>query len=142
MVNIKDFDWSLLQIAKKSYKNIGIYYIRYVTMKRISDYENINSPNLLYLIIGEVNRYIGEGNGNKYLTFASTAKNKEVLTRYTELWDEIKYLMMTINGSEASEYEKHFMKIRFESDDNLSLNIILKLHILTVIVRSVFQKFF
>ena len=122
MINIKDFDWSLLQIDKKSSKNIGIYYIRYVTMKRISDYENNNSPNLLYLIIDEVIRYAGESNGNKYLTFASTAKNKEVLTKYTELLDEIKYLMMTINGGEAGEYEKHFMKIRFESDDNCNSN--------------------
>ena len=32
------------------------------------------------------------------------------------------------------------MKIRFESDDNLPLNNILKLHMLTVIVRSVFEE--
>ena len=32
------------------------------------------------------------------------------------------------------------MKIRFESDDNLPLNNILKLHMLTTIVRSVFEE--
>ena len=36
--------------------------------------------------------------------------------------------------------KKDFMKIRFESDDNLLLNEILKLHMLTVIVRSVFEE--
>ena len=38
------------------------------------------------------------------------------------------------------EYEKDFMKIKFNSDDNLPLNKMLKLHMLTVIVRSVFEE--
>ena len=45
--NIKDFDRSLIKIDKKSYKNIGIYCIGYVTIKSINDYENINSVNPL-----------------------------------------------------------------------------------------------
>ena len=77
-------------------------------------------------------------NGNKYLTFASTGNNKKVLKKYTELWDEIKYLIKTINGGEAGEYGKEYMKIKFSSDDNLPLNKIL--HMLTVTVRSVFQE--
>ena len=59
-------------------------------MKKIGDYENINSVNPLSLIIGEVDGYIGERNGNRYLTFDSTDKNKEVLKKYTELWNVIK----------------------------------------------------
>ena len=39
MINIKDFGSSLLNIDKKSYKNIGIYNIRYITIKKIGDYE-------------------------------------------------------------------------------------------------------
>ena len=33
MINIKDFDPNLLKIDKKSYKNIDIYYIDYITVK-------------------------------------------------------------------------------------------------------------
>ena len=55
-----------------------------------SDYVKINSVNSLYLIIGEVDGYFGEKNGSKYLTLVSTDKNKEVLTKYTQLWDNIK----------------------------------------------------
>ena len=58
MINIKNFDSSLLKIDKKSYKNIGIYYTGYITIKSISDHENINSVNPLYLIIGETDGYI------------------------------------------------------------------------------------
>ena len=45
-----------------------------------------------------------------------------------------------MNGGEAGEYEKEYMKTRFSSDDNLPLNKILKFRILTVIARSVFQQ--
>ena len=48
MINIKDFDLSLLNIDKKSYKNIGIYNIGYITIKKLDDYENIYSVNPLY----------------------------------------------------------------------------------------------
>ena len=91
MINIKDFDPDLIKIYKKSYKNIGSYYIGYITIKSISDYENISSVNPLYLIIGDVDGYIEENNGSEYLTFASTDKNKKVLEKYVKLWNEIKY---------------------------------------------------
>ena len=81
MINIEDFDSSLLKLDNKSYKNIAIYYIGYITIKSISDYNNINSVDPLYFIIGEADGYIEEKNGNKYLTFASTNKNKEVLKK-------------------------------------------------------------
>ena len=94
MINIGDFDSNLLKIDKKSYKNIDIYYIGYITMTDF-DYVKINSVNSLYLIVGEGDGYIEEKNGNKYLNFASTDKNTEVLKKYTKLWDEIKYQIKT-----------------------------------------------
>ena len=92
IINIKKFDWSLLKIDKKSYKNTAIYYIGYVTTNSISDYESINSVNQLYLIAGKSDGYIEEKNENKYLAFASTDKNKEELKKYIELWNWIKNL--------------------------------------------------
>ena len=57
----------------------------------------INSVKPLYLMIGEADRYIEENNGSKYLTFASTDKNKKVLEKYINLWDKIKHYIQTIN---------------------------------------------
>ena len=53
LINIKKFDSNLLKIDKKSYKDIGIYNIGYITIKKIDDYENIYSINPLHLIIGK-----------------------------------------------------------------------------------------
>ena len=79
MINIKNFDPILLKIDKKSYKNIGIYNIGYITIKKIDDYENIYSVNPLYLIIAHANGYIEEKGVNIYLIFDSTDENKELL---------------------------------------------------------------
>ena len=60
MINIKDFNPSLLKTGKKSYKDIGIYNIRQLTIKKIDDYENIQGIIPLYLAINEVNKFIKE----------------------------------------------------------------------------------
>ena len=68
MIKIKDCDSSLIKIDKKPYKNIGIYNIGYITIKKLTIMnENINSVNPLYLIIGKANGYVEENNGNNYL---------------------------------------------------------------------------
>ena len=71
MTDIKTFDADLLKIDKKSYKDIGIYNIGYITRKKIDDYENIYSVNPLYLRINHANGYIEEKGANKYLVFDS-----------------------------------------------------------------------
>ena len=78
-INIKKFDSNLLKIDKKSYKDIGIYNIGYITIKKIDDCENIYSVNPLYLLVNHASGYIEEKNGNKYLIFDSVDENKEVL---------------------------------------------------------------
>ena len=108
--------------------------------KKIDDYWNINSVNSLYVIIGKADGYIEENNGNKYLVFASTDDNKKVFEKFTKLWDEIKHFIETIIGGKKLEYEKDFMKIKFNSNDILPLNKMLKLHMLAVIVRFVFEE--
>ena len=120
------------------YKNNDIYYIRYITIKD-SDYVKINSINPLYLIINKVHGYIKEKNGNKYLTLISTDKNKEASTKYTELWDWIKNLIEKVNNK-PSEYRKEFMKIKFNSDDNLPLNKTLKIHNMTIVLDLFLKK--
>ena len=87
------------------------------------DNENIDSVNSLYLIFNNVDGYIKcksieESNENKYLIFASTDKNKEVLEEYTKLWGEIKNQIETISGGKPIKYGRDFMKIRFELNDD------------------------
>ena len=90
--------------------------------------------------IGKAYGYIEQKSGNKHLIFASTDKNKSIKKKNAELWDGIKYLIKAVNGGEVCGYEKDFMKSKLNSDDSLPLNKILKLHNLTIVIRSVFQE--
>ena len=103
IINIEEFNSSLLKIDKISYKDIDIYYIGYITMKKIGDYENIYSVNPLYLIIGKVNGHIEcnsiecEKIEGKYSVFDSTDENKKVSKKYRELRSGIKNAIEAIN---------------------------------------------
>ena len=72
----------MLKLDKISYKGIGIYNIRYITIKKIGDCKNINSVNPLYLRINYASGYIEEINGDKYIIFDSIDKNKELFKKY------------------------------------------------------------
>ena len=77
-INLKDFDARLLKIDKKDYNEIDIYYIGYVTIKKIGDYNNINSVNPLYLMINKMIGHFEEKSGNKCLVLDDINENEEV----------------------------------------------------------------
>ena len=140
MINTTKFDSNLLKIDKKSYKDIGICNIGHIAIKRIDDYENIYSVHPLYLIIDRASGYIEEKEVNKYLIFDSTNENEELLKEYNDVWNGIKNEIKKINGGKENHYEKDYMKIKFNSDDDLPLNKPLKFHLMTITIRSVFEK--
>ena len=77
-IDLKDFDAKLLKIDKKDYNEINIYYIGYVTIKKIGVYNNISSVNHLYLIINEIIGHFEEKNESKYLVLDEIDENKKV----------------------------------------------------------------
>ena len=85
-IDLENFDSSLLKLDKKSYKDIGIYNIGYIAIKKIGDWKNIYSANPLYLRITHASWYIEEETENKYLIFDSIElhsidENKELLKK-------------------------------------------------------------
>ena len=73
IINAGNFNPINIKIDEKSYQNILIYYIGYVTIK---EYVNIYSANPLYLIFKNVNGYYEEINKSKYLTLVLTNESK------------------------------------------------------------------
>ena len=129
----------ILKIDKKLYEDIGIYNIGYIAINKIDDCGNINNVNTLYLSINHANGYIEEINGNKYLIFDSTDGNKELLKRYNDVLNGIMGKIKEVSNNEC-DYEKDYMKIKFDYADNLPLNKPLKFHHMTITIRSVFEE--
>ena len=78
-----------MYVDKKWYKDIGIYNIGYITIKKIGDFKNINSMNPLYFRITHASVYFEEINGDKYIIFYSIDKNKELLKKYNDVFNGI-----------------------------------------------------
>ena len=94
MINIRNFYSNLLKIDRKSHKDVDVYYIGYITIKKNSNCKNIHSVNPLYLTIHSATGYFKEEeeeNGEKYLIIDSTDKHKKVFSG-------IKSEIVTING--------------------------------------------
>ena len=91
-ININDLDPFLLDIKKKSSKDIDIYYINYIQ-------ENVNSSNPLRIKINSATGYFKEKNDEKYLILDSTKE-------YERVWSEIRSESKRINGGEKVFYEK------------------------------------
>ena len=85
MINLKNFEPNLLKINKKHYKEINIYYIGYIMIKKSDDYESIYSVNPFYLKVNCASGYIEEKNGDD-----SVDENKEVLRNMQMFGMELK----------------------------------------------------
>ena len=92
-----------------------------------------------YLIINKANGYIEESNGNKYLTLVPADKSKGTLKKYKELWDKISDLNRSTSNN-SDDCDKKYMKIKFNSDDDLPFKKTLALYNMIIVVRSVFHE--
>ena len=90
----------MLKLDKKSSMDISIYHIDYVTKKPVYD---INSVNLLYLLIDGLDGFIEEKEGSKYLNISLTYNNNDVLIKYAEVWSGIKDQIKKINNGSIGE---------------------------------------
>ena len=134
---MKNFDPNNIKIDEKSYKDILIYYIGYLTIKYLK-YVKINSVNPLYLIFNKVNDYYEEINTSKYLALISTNESKEKIKKYEELWSKIRNLVSLITKN-SDDYVEKYMKIKFNLDNKLPLNKTIKFPGIIIVVRTVFS---
>ena len=119
----------------KSHNNF-IYYVEYVTIEK---YVKIYNINLLYLILRYVNRYFDEINGNKYLTLVATNESKEKTKKFEDQWIKITDLIRSITKI-YDAYDEKYMKIKFNSDNELPLNKTVEITTITIVVRAIFLE--
>ena len=93
----------------------------------------------MYLTITHASGYIEEKDVNKYLILDSTDENKELLKKYNDVINGIRNKIKKIIDNEC-DYEKDYMKIKFNSDDDLPLNKQSKFHNMIITITSVFEE--
>ena len=74
------------------------------------------------------------------MVFESTDENKELLKKWNVVFNGIRDKIKAINDGKENDYENNYMKIKFNSDDDLPLNKPLKFRLVTITIRSVFKE--
>ena len=110
-INLKDFDARLLKVDKKDYNEIDIYYIGYVTVKKIANCNNINSVNPLYLMINKTIGHFEEKNENKYLVLDDVNENKEVSKNMKKFGKVLKKKLKRLMVAKKLNMGKIFKKL-------------------------------
>ena len=112
------------------------YYIGYITKK---PQWYVYSVNPLYLIINKIKGHFEEVDGDKYLIISS--ENGDIMQKCQEVFDGIKEIIKKINDyGQPIRYDDNYMKIKFNTDDNIPLNKIIYLPTITIIIRSIAKK--
>ena len=140
IINVKHFESNLLRIDRKLYKNIGIYNIGYITIKKINDCENIYRVNPLYLLLNHVSGYIEEKKRKQILDPWLYRWKQRATEKIFSAWNETKNESKTINGGKENDYKKDYMKIKLNFDNYLPLNKPPTFHSMTIVIRSVFEE--
>ena len=138
IVNTKNFNPNNIKTDEKLYKNILIYYFGCVTIKD-SKYVKIHSVNPLYHLMSKVNGYFEVINMNKYLPLIPTNESKVIIIKYEELWSNIRYLIRSITKN-SDDYDEKYIRIKSNSDDELSLNKTIEIPGMIIVVRTVFHE--
>ena len=136
LINIKNFNNNQLKLDKKGVLGNDVYYIGYITKK--SQWHNF-SANPLYLMINKIKDHFEEVDGDKYLIVSSD--NSDIVQKYQEVFDGIKEIIKKINDYGLPvKYDDNYMKIKFNTDDNIPLNKVIYFPTITIIIRSVTKK--
>ena len=136
LINIKNFNSNYLKLDKKSALDNDVYHIGYIAKKTKC---NVNSVNPLHLMFNRINCHFEEVDGDKYLIISS--ENGDIKQKYQEVFDGIKEIIKKINDySYSIKYDDNYMKVKFNTDDNIPLNKIIYFPTRTIIIRSVTKK--
>ena len=106
--------------------------------KKITECNEINSVNLLYLNVKDMKGQFKKGKGDNvwYLIIFGDA---DVLKKFANIWKSIRAKIEENTGG-IVQYDKDYMKIKFESNDNLPIDNIVNMHQITIIIRSIFAQ--
>ena len=68
-----------------------------------------------------------------------TNESKEKIKKYEELWSKTRDLIRSVTKN-ADDYDEKYMKIKFNSDEELPLNKTIEIPGMTIVVRAFFMK--
>ena len=137
IINLDDFDVSKIKVDKKDFNDIDIYYLGYEYKKKISECNVIDSVNPLYLRTADTKGQFEKGKDHAWYLIISC--RDDVYEKLMDIFASIK-IKITEKTWDAVNYDKNYMKIKFESNNILPVDKDVNLHLATVIIRAIFVQ--
>ena len=137
IINLDEFVESKIKFDKKDFNDIDIYYLGYEHKKKISKCDVINSVNPLYLRIVDINGQFEKGKDDAWYLIISD--DDDVFKKLVDIFKSIKN-KITEKTLDGVEYDKDYMKIKFESNNILPTDKVVNIHLATIIIRSIFAQ--
>ena len=78
-----------------------------------------------------------EINRNKDLTLVPNNGRKQKTKEHEEIWNKIRNLVRSIT-KKLGDYDEKYMKIKFDSDEELPLNKTIEIPTMSIVVRAIF----
>ena len=124
IVNFDEFDESKINIDKKDFNDLDIYYLGYEYKKKLQNV--INSINPLYLRIRDLRGKLKKGKDDNawYLIIFGDA---DILRKFAKIWKSIRAKIEEI-ADDIVQYDKDYMQIKFKSNDILPRDNIINMH--------------
>ena len=136
IINLDEFDESKIKVDKKDFNDIDIYYLGYEHKKKISECNVINSVNPLYLRIADMKGQFEKGKDDAWYLIISY--KDEVYEKLMNIFESIKN-KITEKTWDVVEYDKDYMKIKFESNV-FPVSKKVNIHLATIIIRAIFAQ--
>ena len=137
IINLDEFDESKIKVSKKDFNDIDIYHLAYKHKKKILEFNVINSVNPLYLTIVDMNGQFEKCKDDVWYLIISG--DDDVFKKLADIFKSIKN-EITEKTWNAVEYDKDYMKIKFESNNILPADKDVNIHSATIIIRSIFAQ--
>ena len=137
IINLEEFHERKIKVDKKDFNDRDIYYLGYEHKKKISKCNVINRVNRLYLRVIDMKGRFEKGKDDaRYLVISD--KN-DIYKKLVDTLESIKN-KITEKTWDVVEYDKDYMKIKFESNNIFPTDKDVNIHIATIIIRAIFAK--
>ena len=137
IINLDEFDESKIKVDKKDVNDIDIYYLGYEYKKKITECNIIKSLNPLHLRIVDIKRQFEKGKDDAWYLVISD--KDDFYKKLVDIFESIKN-KITEKTWDALEYDKDYMKIKFESNNIFPTDKSVNIHVVTIIIRAIFAK--
>ena len=137
IIDLDEFDESKIKVDKKDFNDIDIYYLGYEYKKKIAECNVISSVNPLYLRIVDIKGQFEKGKDDAWYLVISD--KDDVYRKLVDIFKSIKNEIIE-KAWDALEYDKDYMKIKFESNNIFPTNEDVNVHLATIVIRAIFAK--